>query len=198
MKIRETKFIGSFKEVAACPDTAWQEFAFIGRSNVGKSSLINLLCNSKSLAKVSKTPGKTQSLNFFLINEQIQLVDLPGYGFAKVSKATRANWEKMIEGFLRKRKQLCCVFVLVDIRIPPQKLDIDFVNQLGEWKIPFAIIFTKADKMSQLKIATQCETFKSVLKERWSEMPHIFISSANERKGAAEIWNYMSPQSEMM
>ena len=191
MKIKETKFIGSFKEVTQCPDTAFPEFAFIGRSNVGKSSLINLLCSSKGLAKVSKTPGKTQSLNLFLINSIIQLVDLPGYGFAKVSKQTRGNWEKMIEGYIRKRKQLLCLFVLIDIRIPPQQIDIHFINTLGEWKIPMALIFTKADKLTQSKIANAVGQYKEILREWWKEIPPIFITSAAEHKGADEIWFHM-------
>jgi GTP-binding protein len=186
--IKSTLFVGSFKTYEKAPEREIAEFAFIGRSNVGKSSLINMLCNRKDLVRVSNTPGKTQSLNFFLINDQFHFVDLPGYGYAKVSKVERGEWEKMIEEYIRKRKQLACVFQLIDIRLKPQKLDIDFTNSLGEWGIPFFLVFTKADKLSVSAGLANVELYENKLKETWEELPPKIITSSEKGTGKEDIF----------
>ncbi len=167
MKITSAKFIISNTDYLKCPQDGRLEFAFIGRSNVGKSSLINALTDRKSLAKTSSTPGKTQLINHFLINDVWYLVDLPGYGWAKVSKSFKEKWEKMTKEYLTKREKLTCVFVLVDIRHNPQANDLAFISWLGQAGIPFSIIFTKADKLSKLKVEASIETFKKTLQETW-------------------------------
>src|SRR5882757_963350 len=153
MQINTAEYVISSPDYTKCPATDRPEYAFIGRSNVGKSSLINMLTNNQKLAKTSGTPGKTQLINHFIINKSWYIVDLPGYGFAKVSQRDRRRWEQMIENYLRKRENLVNIFVLIDSRHGPQKIDLDFVNQLGEWQIPFALIFTKADKETQRVVA---------------------------------------------
>ncbi len=163
------------------------EFAFIGRSNVGKSSLINMLVRQKDLAKTSSTPGKTQMINHFLINENWYLVDLPGYGFAKVSRDTREKWDGLIRTYLVQREAIICVMVLVDLRLEPQKSDIDFLNFLGENGVPLAIIFTKSDKLTKNERASRLAGFKKELLNYWEEMPPFFITSAEEGVGRDEV-----------
>ena len=189
--IQSAKFIGSFPKSDDCPDTDYPEFAFIGRSNVGKSSLINLLTNRRELAKVSQTPGKTQSINLFLIDESWQLVDLPGYGYAKVSKSTREVFSKMIKYYLQHRRQLINVFVLVDASIAPQKIDLEFINWLGENGIPFAVVFTKSDKEKALQVQKNVKAFKTKLSEQWETLPKQFITSSEKNRGGKEIVDYI-------
>ncbi len=189
--IKNTKFVGSFTRQDQCPESEMPEFAFIGRSNVGKSSLINMLCNKKGLAKISSTPGKTQAINIFIIDEKWQIADLPGYGYAKVSKVQRSDWQKMIKYYCNERKNLACLFVLIDSNIPPQKLDIDFVNTLGEWQIPFAMIFTKIDRMRQQDVARNKDQFLKELSASWAELPVWFLSSAEKGSGRDAIMQYI-------
>ncbi|MBL7787322.1 MAG: YihA family ribosome biogenesis GTP-binding protein [Chitinophagales bacterium] len=185
MVIKTAQFIGSFPTIQQCPDTTLPEYAFIGRSNVGKSSLINLLTNRNELAKVSGTPGKTQSINYFKINDTWHLVDLPGYGYAKVSKKERERWEKMIRNYLLQREQLACIFVLIDARIAPQKIDLEFVQWLGEKGLPFAFIFTKTDDRKYK--AANVEAFKKAILEHWEEMPPYFLTSAEKKRGREDV-----------
>lgn len=191
MLIRNAKYTASYTDVEKCPAAETPEFAFIGRSNVGKSSLINMLVNSKHLVKVSETPGKTQTLNYFLINDSFNFVDLPGYGFARVSKTERKNWRKMIENYLTKRKQLLCVFVLVDSRHEPQQIDIDFINNLGEWQVPFVVVFTKTDKISRNESIRNMKLTENVLKQNWESLPPFFRTSAVTREGQKELLGYI-------
>lgn len=191
MIIKQTQFIKSSTTEAQCPKSDNAEFAFIGRSNVGKSSLINLLTNNSKLAKVSGTPGKTQTINHFLINNQWFLVDLPGYGFAKVSKSERSKFEQYIRGYITEREQLTCLFVLIDSRHEPHAIDVEFINWLGEQGIPFAIVFTKTDKMKPLALERNVELYKNTLLEFWDELPPIFLSSAAHKLGRDEILNYI-------
>jgi GTP-binding protein len=189
MKVNEAKYIQSTNDYKKCPPADKPEFVFIGRSNVGKSSLINMLANHKGLAKTSQTPGKTQIINHFLINNTWYLVDLPGYGYAKVSKTEREKWEKMINDYLFRRENLTCVFVLVDARLEPQKIDVAFVNKLGENGIPMKIIFTKADKIN-IKVAQEnIEKFKNTLLETWEEMPEFFLTSSEKGTGKDDVLN---------
>jgi GTP-binding protein len=163
------------------------EYAFIGRSNVGKSSLINMLTGQNKLAKTSNTPGKTQLINHFLINKSFYIVDLPGYGFAKVSQNTRATWEKMISNYLQQRPNLVTVFVLIDSRHEPQKIDIEFLRKLGEWGVPFNVIFTKADKSTQRDAARNAKLFIEAMKREWEFIPRSFITSAVKYLGRKDI-----------
>ena len=174
-----------------CPKDTKPEYAFIGRSNVGKSSLINMLTNNRKLAKTSSTPGKTLLINHFIINNEWYLVDLPGYGFAKRSKSELQKLEQMITGYLLQRQQLVNVFLLVDIRLEAQKVDLDFIQWLGSSSIPFAIVFTKADKLSATKANQNVEAYKKVLSETWEELPPIFITSAEKKQGRDEILDYI-------
>lgn len=187
MKIQTTRFIGSFNKISELPKVEIPEFCFIGRSNVGKSSLINYLCSKKDLAKVSSTPGKTQSLNFFLINENWHLVDLPGYGYARRSKSLRNDWEKTMYQYFLERETLVNIFILIDSRIPPQKLDLELIDWFGEHQIPFSIIFTKADKRDLKNSMKNIGLFKSKMQENWEEIPTHFITSSEEKKGKEEI-----------
>jgi GTP-binding protein len=189
--IKDAKFIGSFDNYLKCPKQAYPEYAFIGRSNVGKSSLINMLTGRKSLAKTSSTPGKTRIINFFLINDSWSLVDLPGYGYAKISKENREKFTKMIENYILNRKQLVSIFVLIDIRIPPQKIDLEFINWLGVNGQPFSLVFTKSDKCSKLEIVNNVEKFKKALMESWEVLPNIFISSSENKAGKEEILRHI-------
>lgn len=191
MIIRSANFISSFVEIKDLPRSSIPEFAFIGRSNVGKSSLINMLCNNNKLAKTSSTPGKTQTINHFLINENWYLVDLPGYGYAKVSKKKRSLWQGFIVRYITKRENLCNVFVLIDSRLDPQRIDIEFINWLGENAIPFSIIFTKADKISSKEVKQNIYKFENELHRYWQELPPVFISSAKTKTGRDEILNYI-------
>ena len=191
MKIVSAEFKISNTDINKCPKDKFPEYAFIGRSNVGKSSLINMLTNKNKLAKTSQKPGKTQLINHFIINKNWYLVDLPGYGWSKVSKSLRDSWGPMIETYLTKRETLNCVFVLMDIRIPPQKIDLDFILWLGENQIPFAIIFTKADKMTKNKIQSSVAAFKREILKIFEWMPGFFISSSVSSLGQKEILNYI-------
>ncbi|MBK8722122.1 MAG: YihA family ribosome biogenesis GTP-binding protein [Saprospiraceae bacterium] len=188
----KAKFVGSFPMVKLCPQGDLPEFAFIGRSNVGKSSLINMLCSEKNLALVSQTPGKTRMLNYFIIDDKWHLVDLPGYGYAKVSKTFKAEFDKLINFYISKREQLTNLFILIDSNVPPQKIDLDFVEKIGEWGIPFSIIFTKTDKNKKgVSIDGNIQLFKNKMLENWDELPPTFISSAERRTGKEEILNYI-------
>lgn len=189
--IQSAKFIGAFPKTDDCPKTEFPEFAFIGRSNVGKSSLINLITNRKELAKVSKTPGKTQTINFFLIDESWHLVDLPGYGYARVSKSTREVFSKMIKYYLTHREQLLNVFVLIDSTISPQKIDLEFINWLGEMRIPFSVIFTKSDKDKALAIQKNIKQFKVKMLENWTSLPSMILTSAEKNRGSKEIMEFI-------
>ncbi len=187
MQIKSARFVMSNSDYQKCPPPHRAEFAFIGRSNVGKSSLINSLTFTKGLAKTSQTPGKTQLINHFLINDQWFLVDLPGYGYAKVSKEIRQKFEKMIFDYLLKRENLVCLFILVDIRHKPQSIDVEFMNRMGEAQIPFYVVFTKSDKLSQKQIQESVETYQQILSETWEELPEMFITSAEKHIGREEI-----------
>ena len=191
MLIKTAEYLQSEADWRKCPVPNLPEYAFIGRSNVGKSSLINMLTNHKGLAKTSSQPGKTQTINHFLINKNWYLVDLPGYGFAKTSKTNRAKWGKMISDYLLFRENLQVVFVLVDARLEPQRIDIDFINNLGESGIPFALIFTKTDKNSAGKTMSNMQKMKNTLAETWEELPMMFKSSAVSGTGRDEILDYI-------
>jgi GTP-binding protein len=195
MEIKEAKYIISSPSFDECPKPDRPEFAFIGRSNVGKSSLINMLCNNSKLAKISATPGKTQLINHFDIKtisddgkeKRWYLVDLPGYGFAKVSQRSRRRWEQMIENYIRKRENLIHLFVLIDSRHTPQKIDLDFINKLGDWKRSFALVFTKADKNKPQATTRNVNLFMQALEQNWTEPPLFFVSSALTKEGRDEI-----------
>ncbi len=191
MEIAEATFVGSYVNYQQCPPGKIAEYAFIGRSNVGKSSLINMLTGRKKLAKTSGKPGKTQTINFFLINNSWHLVDLPGYGWAKVSKTMRDSWTRMIEDYLRHREQLITLFVLIDSRISPQKNDLEFLEWLGTHQIPFSLIFTKADKQSPNKTQQAVAAFRQEMLRTWEAMPPVFISSAIDRTGREDILQYI-------
>ncbi|MDP4678862.1 MAG: ribosome biogenesis GTP-binding protein YihA/YsxC [Cyclobacteriaceae bacterium] len=192
MQIKSSEFVISNTDYLNCPKTEKPEYAFIGRSNVGKSSLINMLTGRTKLAKTSGKPGKTQLINHFLINGEWYLVDLPGYGWAQVSKSLKEKWDEMIRTYLLRRENLFNVFVLIDSRISPQKVDLDFINWLGEKEIPFSIIFTKADKKNNAKIQSSIANFKNKLSEEWEELPAIFISSSANKIGQNEILAFIS------
>lgn len=192
----DAQFIGSFPKTEMCPPTNIPEYAFIGRSNVGKSSLINHITGRKALAKVSGTPGKTQLINFFKINEGWHLVDLPGYGYAKVSKKDRAIFDRMIRHFLKNREQLTCLFVLLDCSIPPQKIDLEFIDWLGQQEIPFCIVYTKADKDKQNAVSKNIEKIKKALLEKWAALPLQFITSSTKNRGRTEILDYIAQVNE--
>ena len=191
MEIKSAEFAISSPMVSMCPQDNKSEYAFIGRSNVGKSSLINMLTNNKKLAKTSATPGKTLLINHFIINKEWYLVDLPGYGFAKRSKTEQQKLEQMISGYILQREQLVNVFVLIDIRLEPQKIDLEFLEWLGQSQIPFSIIFTKADKLSATKGQSNVEAYKKRLLEDWEELPPIFITSAENKKGREDVLDYI-------
>ncbi len=192
MKIKTAEFVISNTDVIKCPDDNLPEYAFIGRSNVGKSSLINMLTNHKSLAKISGTPGKTQLINHFLINKNWFLVDLPGYGYARVSKDKRKTFQKFIKDYFFKRKQLVCTFVLVDSRHEPQKIDLDFMRFLGENEIPFCIVFTKSDKLNKPTLPKNIKNYKKILLNTWEELPPYFISSSTNKTGRKEILEFIN------
>ena len=188
MKIISAEFLISNTDYKKCPNDNVPDFAFIGRSNVGKSSLINMLCNHKNLAKTSATPGKTQLINHFSINnKQWYLVDLPGYGYARTSKSNRAKWEGMIVNYLCKREHLYCVFVLIDSRLEPQKIDLEFLDWLGEKELPFVLVFTKIDKISAVQTEKNIAAFKREMSKTWEELPPVFKTSAVQNKGREEI-----------
>lgn len=192
MKINTAEFIISNSEVDKCPKDPLPEYAFIGRSNVGKSSLINMLTNHKNLAKTSGKPGKTQLINHFKINNNWFLVDLPGYGYAKVSKKTKAIFQQFITDYFEQRAQLVCAFVLIDIRLEAQKIDLEFMEFMGESEIPFCIVFTKADKISKVKVDMHVAAYKKqMLANNWAEMPQHFITSSTEGTGKEILLNYI-------
>lgn len=191
MDIKSATYLISNVRVDACPTPDMPEFAFIGRSNVGKSSLINMLTSSTKLAKVSSNPGKTQTINHFIINKNWYLVDLPGYGYAKVSQTQRAAWQKMIANYLQKRENLVTVFVLIDVRLKPQKNDLDFLAQLGEWKVPFNIVFTKADKITQREASKNAKHFIETMRQEWQFIPRSFITSTVKHLGKKELLGYL-------
>ena len=191
MDIKQSEFVISAPSVNLCPADVKAEYAFIGRSNVGKSSLINMLTNNRKLAKTSSMPGKTILINHFIINKSWYLVDLPGYGFAKRSKTVQKKLDQMITSYILQRKQLVNVFVLIDIRHAPMAIDTDFVNWLGQSGIPFSIVFTKADKLSQGKAERQAQEWMDSLKEQWEELPPYFITSSANKTGREEILQYI-------
>lgn len=191
MEIKNATFVMSNSDVKKCPQQSLPEYAFIGRSNVGKSSLINKLTNHKGLAKTSGKPGKTQLINHFLINKQWFLVDLPGYGYAQVSKTTKQTFQKFITNYFKQRQQLVLAFVLVDIRHEPQKIDLEFMQWLGDNAIPFSIIFTKADKLKPLKIQENVTNYTRKLLETWEDLPKYFITSSTSGMGRQEVLSYI-------
>lgn len=192
MKITTAEFIISNSEVSKCPIEMLPEYAFIGRSNVGKSSLINMLTNNKNLAKTSGRPGKTQLINHFKINNNWFLVDLPGYGYAKVSKKTKSVFQQFITDYFEKREQMICAFVLIDIRHEAQNIDLEFMEYMGESEIPFCIIFTKADKIGKTKIDAQISAYKKqMFANNWAEMPQYFVTSSTDGLGKEAVLEYI-------
>ena len=191
MNIRKAEFIISNTDPTRCPKERRPEYAFIGRSNVGKSSLINMLTGVKGLALTSSTPGKTQLINHFLINDAWYLVDLPGYGYAQRGKKGRERIREIIDAYLDEREELTCLFVLLDCRHEPQKIDIEFIHHLGESGIPFAIVFTKIDKISKNKLDENISAYKAQLLETWEELPPVFCTSAETKKGKEDVLNYI-------
>lgn len=192
MLIKSANFIKSSQKWQDCPEANLPEYAFIGRSNVGKSSLINAMMNKKDLAKTSQTPGKTQLINHFLVNEEWYLTDLPGYGYAKVSKVQRKDFEKLITNYILNRKNLVNLFVLIDIRHTPQKIDIEFIEWCGEHGIPFSIIFTKADKLKPNAAIKNVEHYKNELLKTWDGLPEIYVTSAEKKEGTEEILDFIT------
>jgi GTP-binding protein len=187
MKIKSAQFVVSNTDPFNCPKVDMPEYAFIGRSNVGKSSLINMLVEKKGMAKTSQEPGKTQLINHFNINDAWFIVDLPGYGFAKVSKDSRNKWQHMIAAYLTSRPNLVCVFVLIDIRIEPQKIDMEFMEWLAEKEVPFEMIFTKADKLTTNQAINKVKAYQEFMLQTWEELPLHYVSSAERGTGRAEI-----------
>lgn len=191
MNVAHAEFVVSNTRVDHCPKTKMPEYAFIGRSNVGKSSLINMLCNQKKLAKTSSRPGKTKLINHFLINKKWYLVDLPGYGYARASKTQKKTFQKFIVDYFTKRKELVSAFLLIDIRHKPQPIDLDFLGWLGEHFIPFSIVFTKVDKIKEKEIETKVSDYLEVLKEDWESLPLYFVTSSEKRLGREPLLNYI-------
>lgn len=198
MLIKSAEFVKSSGKWQECPDATIPEYAFIGRSNVGKSSLINAMMNHKDLAKTSGTPGKTQLINHFLINEDWYLTDLPGYGFARVSKSTRKDFEKLITNYILNRKNLVNLFVLIDIRHTPQKIDLEFMQWCGESDIPFSIVFTKADKLKPGGAERNVNAYKEELLKFWEELPDLYITSAEKKTGGEEILKFISKTNQFL
>lgn len=191
MIIKSAEFVISNTDVKKCPATSLPEYAFIGRSNVGKSSLINMLTQHKGLAMTSQKPGKTQLINHFLINKEWHLVDLPGYGYARVGQANRERLKGIIEDYILEREQLTSLFILLDCRHEPQKIDLEFIEWAGENGVPFALVFTKADKLARGKLAANLEVYRNKLLETWEELPPIFVTSSEERRGREELLAYI-------
>ena len=191
MNIKSATFLQSNTKVSKLPNCDKPEYAFIGRSNVGKSSLINMLTNKRQLAKTSSTPGKTITINHFIINNEWYLVDLPGYGFAQRSKKDRESWKIMLDDYIKNRKNLISMFVLVDSRIEPQKIDLEFISHLGELQMPFGIIFTKVDKIKESELQRNVQVYKDKLAEEWEELPPIFITSSEKEIGKEDVLNYI-------
>ncbi len=194
MQIKKATFKQSASSLFGCPKASFQEYAFIGRSNVGKSSLINMLCNNNKLAKTSSTPGKTQLINHFIINEEWYLVDLPGYGFAKTSKSSRAKFETIIFDYCKKRETLVCLFVLIDSRLTLQKIDLEFMLWCAETKIPFSIIYTKTDKNSKSELSRNIKNIEKELLKAWQDMPNSFVTSAEKGVGKDELLEFIAFQ----
>ena len=194
MQIKKATFKQSASSLFGCPKASFQEYAFIGRSNVGKSSLINMLCNNNKLAKTSSTPGKTQLINHFIINEEWYLVDLPGYGFAKTSKSSRAKFETIIFDYCKKRETLVCLFVLIDSRLTLQKIDLEFMLWCAETKIPFSIIYTKTDKNSKSELSRNIKNIEKELLKAWQDMPNSFVTSAENGVGKEELLEFIAFQ----
>ena len=191
MQVLSSEFLISNTDVAKCPNNFLPDYAFIGRSNVGKSSLINALCNKKSLAKTSSRPGKTQLINHFLINKSWHLVDLPGYGYTRTSKTKKKVFQKFIISYFKKRNQLVSAFVLIDIRHKPQLIDLDFMYWLAEKKIPFSIIFTKSDKLKPVNVKTHIENYFKTMSDQWSVLPNHFVTSTLKKNGLEEVLDYI-------
>lgn len=191
MQITNAEFVSSFADVRKCPAPDRAEFAFIGRSNVGKSSLINMLVNSRGLAKTSGKPGKTQTINHFLINQAWYLVDLPGYGYANVSKSIREGFGKIIEDYVLKRENLSCLFILIDSRLEPQKIDLSFIEWAGSKGIPLALLLTKSDKLSKNELMRNVARYKSILLQQWEELPPIIVTSAENTAGKDEVLGFI-------
>ena len=198
MIIQKAEYIISSPKVEDCPHADRPEYAFIGRSNVGKSSLINMLTGMKQLAKVSATPGKTQLINHFMINDEWYIVDLPGYGYAKTSKKNRAIWEKFISDFLTKRESLVNIFVLLDSRLEPQKIDLEFMNWCGEKQLPFSMVFTKIDKLSSSALQKNLARYKKEMLKYWEELPPVFVTSSTSAFGREKLLNYIEAINENM
>lgn len=190
MEIKQTEFISSVTDVRKCPP-ARPEFAFIGRSNVGKSSLLNMLTNRKNLARTSGTPGKTQTINHYLINDAWYLVDLPGFGYARVSREKRADFGQIIEDYVLHREALYCLFILIDVRLEPQKIDLSFIQWVGERGIPIALVFTKADKLTNNQLGRAVSAYKSTLLKTWEELPPLFVTSSTTGKGREELLSFI-------
>lgn len=206
MQITKATYLISSPSVDKCPKADRPEYAFIGRSNVGKSSLINMLCNNAKLAKTSAAPGKTQLINHYTIESVPErsnkksnwyLVDLPGYGYAKVAQKQRKQWGKMIEDYLRKREKLLNIFVLIDARHEPQKIDLEFVDSLGEWQLPFAIVFTKADKEKPGAVERNVKSFFEKMRENWEFLPPYFVTSAIKKQGKEEVLDFIGDSNKM-
>lgn len=191
MEIKSADFIISNTDVKNCPEVSLPEYAFIGRSNVGKSSLINMLTSRKDLAKTSQKPGKTLLINHFLVNNEWYIADLPGYGYAKINLKVRKQLKAMINNYILNRQQLTTLFILIDCRHEPLKIDIDFINSIGEKGVPFSIVFTKADKITKEKLKYKIQDYKNKLSENWEELPPIFSTSAETRKGRDELLQYI-------
>jgi len=198
MDYQDIEFLGSFTELSQCPKPDKPEYAFIGRSNVGKSSLINALTGRKALARVSKAPGKTQTINIYEIDEVWRLVDLPGYGYAKVSQKLRKQWDQMIINYLSYRRNLVTAFVLVDGRIPPQKIDLEFINRLGKKQIPFSLLFTKWDKVKPKAREKTEKEFAKTLEKDWEELPKIIPTSSAKKEGIKEIQSFIARLNESL
>ncbi len=191
MEILQVEYVASYPKESICPKNGWPEFAFIGRSNVGKSSLINMLCKRKDLAKTSKQPGKTQMINYFAVDDSWYLVDLPGYGYAKTSKKTRSKWQNMIQQYLDVRSTLQCAFVLIDSRHPLQAIDHEFISWCGGRGIPIVLVFTKIDKMPGKKGEENIESIKNKLLEEWTQLPPYFVTSAEKEIGREDILKFI-------
>ncbi|RYY57628.1 MAG: YihA family ribosome biogenesis GTP-binding protein [Chitinophagaceae bacterium] len=194
MKIKDASYIISNADYTQCPKPDRPEYAFIGRSNVGKSSLLNMLTGKRALAKTSSAPGKTQLINHFEVisgKKSWYMVDLPGYGYAKVAQSSRRRWEQMIENYIRKRENLVCLFVLIDSRHEPQKIDLEFLNDLGKWEVPFALVFTKSDKNKPGATVRNVKAFIQALKEHWEEAPPFFVTSALSAEGKDLVLDYI-------
>lgn len=198
MVIKTANFVKSSGKWQDCPEPSIPEYAFIGRSNVGKSSLINAMMNHKDLAKTSQTPGKTQLINHFLVNENWYLTDLPGYGYAKVSKSIRKDFEKLITNYILNRRNLVNLFVLVDVRHNPQKIDMEFIQWCGESGVPFSIVFTKADKLKPNAVIQNVEDYKKELHKTWEDLPELYVTSAEKKEGCEEILDFIEKTNDFL